>query len=74
MTNIKKLQNFFVDAKIPRIQRDAIPLMVSTKGIIWVVGHRIAEWCKVTEHSKRIIKVKWVVKKSKSSETLTSES
>ena len=59
MDNIKKLQDFFVDIKIPRLQRDNVPLMVSSKGIIWVVGYRIAEWCKVTEHSERIIKIEW---------------
>ena len=44
MTGTKKLQDFFTDAKIPREQRDSIPLLVCERGIAWVVGHRVAEW------------------------------
>ena len=44
MTNCKKLQDFMVDSKIPRRDRDLVPLIVSNKGIAAVVGRRIAEW------------------------------
>ena len=44
MAGTKKLQDFFTDAKIPREQRDHIPLLVSQRGIAWVVGHRVAGW------------------------------
>ena len=44
MTGTKKLQDFFTDAKIPRDQRDGIPLLVCQRGIAWVVGHRVAAW------------------------------
>jgi len=36
----KKLQDFFVDEKIRRSQRDAIPLVVAPAGIVWVAGYR----------------------------------
>jgi tRNA(Ile)-lysidine synthase len=36
----KKLQDFFVDEKIRRSQRDVIPLVVSPSGIVWVAGYR----------------------------------
>jgi tRNA(Ile)-lysidine synthase len=39
----KKLQDFFVDAKVPRAERARIPLVVSGQRIAWVAGHRIAE-------------------------------
>lgn len=39
----KKLQDFFVDAKIPRGERRRVPLLVAGDRIAWVVGHRIAE-------------------------------
>jgi tRNA(Ile)-lysidine synthase len=39
----KKLQDFFVDAKVPREERSRIPLLVVGEEIAWVVGHRIAE-------------------------------
>ena len=40
----KKLQDFMVDAHIPRLWRDRIPIVESTSGIAWVVGWRTAEW------------------------------
>ena len=36
----KKLQDFFVDEKIRRSQRNAIPLVVAPAGIVWVAGYR----------------------------------
>ena len=48
----KKLQDFFVDEKVPRAWRDRIPLVVSERGIAWVVGYRIAHWARV-ERSKQ---------------------
>ena len=39
----KKLQDFFVDLKIPRAARSGVPLVCVGEAIAWVVGHRIAE-------------------------------
>ena len=47
MSREKKLQDFFVDAKVPRHWRDRVPLLVSDKGIAWVVGYRIADWAQM---------------------------
>lgn len=55
MDRPKKLQDFFVDAKVPRARRDQVPLVESPRGIVWVVGHRIAEWAKVTPQTKRVL-------------------
>jgi tRNA(Ile)-lysidine synthase len=46
MQNPKKLQDFLVDAHVPRIERDCIPLFESERGIVWVGGVRIAEWAR----------------------------
>ncbi len=45
----KKLQDFFTDAKVPKPWRDRVPLMVTPRGIAWVVGYRIADWAKAPE-------------------------
>ncbi|MCH7620442.1 MAG: tRNA lysidine(34) synthetase TilS [Chloroflexi bacterium] len=47
MTHQKKLQDFFTDDRIPESWRDRVPLLVTGRGIVWVVGHRIAEWARV---------------------------
>lgn len=39
----KKLQDLFVDAKIPREDREKIPVITDQKGILWVPGFRIDE-------------------------------
>ena len=59
MSETKKLQDFFVDEKVPRRQRGRVPLLCSGDGrIVWVVGHRIAEPFKVTEGTRRIVRVR----------------
>ncbi len=47
MAQEKKLQDFMVDCKVPRQMRDRVPLLVTPRGIAWVVGHRIAHWAKL---------------------------
>jgi len=37
----KKLQDLFVDAKIPRRRRDSVPLLCSGTEVLWVMGMRI---------------------------------
>jgi len=44
-----KLKKFLIDQKIPREQRDLLPLVATEKEIIWVGGLRPAEGWKVTE-------------------------
>lgn len=56
----KKLQDFFVDAHVPRAERDAVPLVCGAGGIAWVVGHRPAEWAKVTEATVRVLRLRAV--------------
>ncbi len=46
MEHPKKLQDFFVDRKVPRAWRDRTPLVAVERGIAWVVGHRVAEWAR----------------------------
>ena len=59
MKQTKKLQDFMVDAKIPRICRDSIPLLVSPKGILWVVGWRVSEWAKISADTRREIQIRF---------------
>jgi tRNA(Ile)-lysidine synthase len=52
-----KLQDFFVNAKVPRAQRARIPLMLSGDEIVWVVGYRVSDRFKVREDSRRTIRL-----------------
>jgi len=53
----QKLKEFFIDHKIPKFERPRIPLLISGEMIAWIVGYRIDERVKVTEKTKRILKV-----------------
>jgi tRNA(Ile)-lysidine synthase len=55
----KKLQDFFVDARVPRSERDAVPLACGKPGIVWVVGHRIDERARVTESTRRVLRLRF---------------
>jgi tRNA(Ile)-lysidine synthase len=54
----KKLQDVFVDAKIPASERDGIPLLVVDWGIAWVPGLCIDERARVTERTERCVRVR----------------
>ena len=49
MEGTKKVQDIFVDHKIPKIQRRSMPVICSVKGIIWVAGCGISDWAKVID-------------------------
>ena len=63
MSQSKKLQDFMVDSKIPRSWRNHIPLVVSPRGIAWVVGWRVAEWAKVNNGTCTQLEIKVVATK-----------
>jgi tRNA(Ile)-lysidine synthase len=55
----KKLQDFLVDRKVPKEQRDLLPLVVdSDDKIVWIVGYPVAEDFRVTEPSLGVILLK----------------
>ena len=53
----KKLNRYFIDHKIPVEERCQIPLLADGNHILWIVGHRISAYYKVTETTKTILKV-----------------
>jgi tRNA(Ile)-lysidine synthase len=53
----KKLQDFFVDNRIPRVERPYVPLVVSNHEIVWVVGYRIAEPFKLRPETNRVLRL-----------------
>lgn len=53
----KKLKEYFIDNKIPREMRDNIPLIARESEIIWIVGYKISDKFKVTENTKRVLRL-----------------
>ena len=56
----KKLQDFMVDAKIPSLWRDRIPVVCSSGGIIWLVGWRIDDRVKVTQATRELLRLEFI--------------
>ena len=55
----KKLKKYFIDEKIPRRERDEVPLVADGNRILWVVGYRISEDVKVTPDTKKVVKLEY---------------
>jgi tRNA(Ile)-lysidine synthase len=52
----KKLQDLFVDRKVPRANRDLIPVVTTAGGdIVWVAGHAVDAGCEPTEPASSVI-------------------
>jgi tRNA(Ile)-lysidine synthase len=55
----RKLQDLFVDRKVPRQDRDLVPIVVDADGrIVWVVGLTIADECRVTAAATGVVVLK----------------
>ena len=51
----KSVKSYMIDGKIPRQERDRIPLLAEGSHVLWIVGYRISEYYKVTEETKEIL-------------------
>ncbi|NRV84696.1 hypothetical protein DFH59_001764 [Clostridium beijerinckii] len=57
MSGSKKLKDIFIDMKIPKNERECIPILCFDERIAWVIGIRISEEYKLTSKSTNILKV-----------------
>jgi tRNA(Ile)-lysidine synthase len=53
----KKLQDYFVDEKIPRHERDTVPILLSGNDVLWVVGLRTDNRFLPGKGTKRVLMV-----------------
>ena len=53
--NEGNLKNYMINEKIPKSERNLVPLLASGSKIYWVVGHRISEDVKVTADTSMVI-------------------
>jgi tRNA(Ile)-lysidine synthase len=58
MKGMKKLSDFFVDEKFSLVEKEKVWILTANNKIVWVVGHRIDDDFKITEHIKDIIQLK----------------
>ncbi|MCM1308372.1 MAG: tRNA lysidine(34) synthetase TilS [Butyrivibrio sp.] len=55
----KKLNQYYIDEKIPEYMRDCTPVLADGSHILWVAGGRISEEYKLTDDTKRVLKVRY---------------
>jgi tRNA(Ile)-lysidine synthase len=68
MKGQKKLKDFFIDLKIPKEERNLVPLLCIDDEIAWVVGYRVSENYKVSKDTNKILEVKFVGRKKHNEE------
>jgi tRNA(Ile)-lysidine synthase len=61
MEGSKKLQDFMIDSRMQRESRDRAPLVVAERGIAWVAGKRIAEWARIREDTRRVLRIEFTM-------------
>jgi tRNA(Ile)-lysidine synthase len=53
----RKLQDFFVDMKVPRDERDTVPIVLSGHDVVWIAGYRGDERFRATADTKRFLRL-----------------
>lgn len=53
----KKLKDIFINLKVPREERDIIPLICFDDEIAWIVGYKVSESFKITKGTNRVLKI-----------------
>ncbi len=51
----KKLQDFFVDEKVPRDERDTVPVVASGEDIVWIAGMRADDRFSPDRNTKKFL-------------------
>ncbi len=61
MKGTKSLADFLIDAKVPHHRRNEVAILTSKGKIAWVVGYRINDEFKVTDKTKKVLKMEATV-------------
>ncbi|WP_055665245.1 tRNA lysidine(34) synthetase TilS [Desnuesiella massiliensis] len=59
MSGSKKVKDLLMDLKVPKNERNQIPLFCVENQICWIVGYRISDKYKIEKNTKRILQVKF---------------
>ena len=51
----RKLKEYLIDRKVPRGEREQIPLLAVGREVVWVIGHQVSEKFRGRAGSKRLI-------------------
>lgn len=57
MNGFKKLSDFFKDQKLSLFEKESVWILGNKEHIIWVVGYRMDDRCKVVEGTEKVLKI-----------------
>jgi tRNA(Ile)-lysidine synthase len=57
----KKIKDFFIDNKVPVIERDTVPIVTMNGEPIWIVGFRIDDRIRISEETTNLLVVKFEI-------------
>ena len=60
MRGTKKLKDFLMDAKVPRYERNSVPLLVCGGEILWIVGYTTNERFKIQPGTQQYLYLRYV--------------
>lgn len=61
MQGSKKVKKLFNERRVPQPERGRCPVLVSDDRILWVVGYQRARDCSVTDRTRQVLEVKFVL-------------
>jgi tRNA(Ile)-lysidine synthase len=57
MKGVKKLSDFFKDKKLSLFEKQAVWILANKEHIIWVVGYRMDDRCRVSDPDQKLLKI-----------------
>ena len=66
MRGTKKIKDFMIDAKVPRYERDRIPMLVCGDEILWIVGYTTSDPFKIHPGTRQYLYLRYVSEKTPS--------
>ena len=66
MQGTKKIKDFLIDAKVPRYERDSIPMLVCGDQVLWLIGYTTCEPFKIEPRTQQYLYLRYVSNESSS--------
>lgn len=55
MKQQKLVSDFLIDTKVNRFDKSHVYVLESDEQIVWLIGHRIADWAKITPRTRKVL-------------------